>query len=488
MENITLLVVGMVVGLAAVNWVYFKIFRIAIDKNLVDNPDARKLQKRPVPVMGGVAVFFGIFAGQLTALAVEAIMGGHTMLRLMPVLSSLSLMLYVGALDDISGLTPSSRLAIEVLTVLGVVFATGLCVDTFRGMWGIGEFSWWLGVPLTVFAGVGIINAMNMIDGVNGLSSGLCMTCSCLFGVVFLKSGDMPNAILAFISVAVLIPFFLHNVFGLHSRMFIGDAGTMVMGMLQTWFVICMLGSGSAVSYFTKANGVNAVALATAVLSVPVFDTLRVMTMRMLHGVSPFRPDKTHLHHVFVNIGISHFVTAMCEIGLAVAVVAIWALSVCLGAGLEMQMYIVVAASVLLVWGTYAFLRYHVRRHTHFLHWLVAKGVITHMGRTEWWRRITDLLDAPCIDMVKDVSRMDEPSCGSARHTEWVPRMERDRKCILDFMKGRAEVVVTDLIANSGADPFNVYPVLLEEIRSGNVVVLKETESGKPEFVALAHQ
>ena len=303
-------VIGALVALIAVNWVYFKILTIAFRKKLVDNPDARKLQKRPVPVVGGLAVFFGVLFGLMAAaMCHNLFMPDVPNVSLFPVLCAMGVMLYVGAMDDLIGLTPLSRIVIETVSILAIIFGSGMCVDTFRGMWGIEAFSWWVAVPLTVFAGVGVINAINMIDGVNGLSSGLCIVCSLLFGVAFIRLHDVPNAVLAFTMAAAMIPFYIHNVFGLKSRMFIGDAGTMVMGMLMTWFLICLLSSKNDEAYYEADDRANLIAMSLAILSVPVFDTLRVMTMRMLKGKSPFKPDKTHLHHVFVNVGVSHFIT-----------------------------------------------------------------------------------------------------------------------------------------------------------------------------------
>ena len=142
-------------------------------------------------------------------------------------------MLYTGALDDIIGLAPKTRFIIEILVILGMILSTGICIDSLHGLWGVDDFSWWIGVPLTVVAGVGIINAINMVDGVNGLSSGLCITYCVLFGTLFVVIGDIPNAVLAFVMGGALVPFFIHNVFGDRSRMFIGDAGTMVMGIMM---------------------------------------------------------------------------------------------------------------------------------------------------------------------------------------------------------------------------------------------------------------
>ena len=159
------------VALTSVFWIYFKILRIAKEKNLVDNPDARKLQTEPVPVMGGIAVFFGVVSAVLVGCILTDCM------PLLPVLMAMVVLLYMGAMDDLVGFSQLSRVLAEVLVLVGMIYASGKCVDSLHGLWGLETFSWWIAVPLTVFAGVGIINAINMIDGVNGLSSGLCMTC-----------------------------------------------------------------------------------------------------------------------------------------------------------------------------------------------------------------------------------------------------------------------------------------------------------------------
>lgn len=379
----------------AVNWIYFKVLKIAKDKEIVDNPEARKLQKVPIPVMGGIAVFFGIVAGGLTGAVAMTISGEGGILLLLPIVASM-VMLYVGAIDDVVGLTPVSRLVIEVLVVLALIFASGRCVDSFHGLFFIKEFSWWIAVPLTVFSSVGFINAINMIDGVNGLSSGLCMVCSGMFGMAFVHSGDMANAVLAFSMVGSLFPFFMHNVFGKHSRMFIGDGGTMVMGVAMSWFVINLLYTGSFVSAMMRGRYYNMIAFCGAVLSVPIADTLRVMMMRMLKGRSPFSPDKTHLHHAFIKVGVSHSITALSEIFIDMMVVLIWALSVKVWhVGLVIQLLVVIVTGLILVWGTYAFLAYHIDRQTKTYNRLNRIGLATHLGHKNWWMKLQHWLDAP---------------------------------------------------------------------------------------------
>lgn len=482
------IIVPAIVSILAVNWAYFKILKIAKDKNLVDNPDARKLQKDPIPVMGGIAVFFGVTMGLLAGAVLKNCAGIPMMSPLLPVLAAMMMMLYTGALDDIVGLTPKSRLVIEVLTMLGLIYASGGCIDSFHGLWGVYGFSWWIAVPLTVFAGVGIINAVNMVDGVNGLSSGLCITCCVLFGAAFFRAGDYQNTTLAFVMAASLTPFLIHNVFGLRSRMFIGDAGTMVMGVMISWFVISTLRSDSPVVYYAAAKGVNMIAMALAIVSVPIFDTIRVMTMRMAHKKSPFSADKTHLHHIFIKLGVSHFITAVCEIVIDLIIFAIWAACVSMNVGYDCQLYIVIGAAMFFVWGTYGFLTYQANHHTEFLHKVTGFSVRTHLGRTDWWKRFTAYLDAPEDRLkTKMADRAEAPKKAARTFDLSDPNnyKEQDRKRIWDFSKGRAEVYVEDIKRNAGADPMRVYPIIHEEVLAGNMKVIKAGIWGTPEIISV---
>ena len=145
--------------------------------------------------------------------------------------------------------------------------------------------------------------------------------------------------VMAMLSVGSLIPFFLHNVFGKTSKMFIGDSGTLMMGTILSIFIFHILDTHSRVAYNYPNMGV--VAFTLSVLSIPVFDTLRVMTTRMLKGNSPFHPDKTHLHHLFIEIGFSHVGTAFFVNLLNLLNVACWLLSYQLGGSPTVQLFVV---------------------------------------------------------------------------------------------------------------------------------------------------
>ena len=373
-------------ALLLVGWIHPRLVKIALLKNIVDNPDARKLQRTPVPVLGGVAVFFGV------VIAIGCMSSVVDCSGLPVVIMAMMAMLYTGTMDDILSLSPGLRFVIEIVVVLLLIFVGGYCIDDFHGLWNIGRFSYWCAVPLTVVAAVGIINAINLVDGVNGLSSGYCIMACLIFGTLFFLAGEAPMTILAAVSVGALIPFFLHNVFGKTSKMFIGDGGTLVMGVVMSVFVIAILQNGSRVAAYVNPN-VGLVPFTLAVLSVPVFDTLRVMSRRILKGTSPFRPDKTHLHHMFIDLGCSHVATTLAILGVNMFVVLCWWALEASGFSIAVQLYAVIAVSLLVTSGLYHFMQWHICRDTRFMRAMRRLGYKTHISRTGiffWLQQVMD--------------------------------------------------------------------------------------------------
>lgn len=356
--NVLLPLVAFAVAFLSALWLHPKVVKVAKLKNITDNPDKRKLQREPVPVLGGTVVFFGI------ALGVGALSPYYELPGLMLMFTLMLLMLYTGTMDDILGLTPGLRFVIEILATLAVIYVGGYSIDNFHGLWGVGAITPWLGVPLTVVAAVGIINAINLIDGVNGLSSGYCIMSCAIFGGFFYLTDDMMMTILAAACIGALIPFFIHNVFGNRLRMFIGDGGTLMMGMVLSLFVLRVLdvdNDGVAeLSLNASVSGreFGLIPFTLAVLSIPVFDTLRVMTMRIVRGTSPFSPDKTHLHHAFIDMGFSHFATTLSILGLNLAIVICMLLLYMFGAGVCMQFLLVLVLALCFTVGVYAVSRH----------------------------------------------------------------------------------------------------------------------------------
>lgn len=377
--------VAFLISFFSVWWIHPQLVRLALAKVIVDNPGARKLQRTPVPVLGGVAVFFGI------SLALGCVSSFCDTDSLMVVFTLMTLMLYIGTIDDIMNLSFLLRFGVEIFGVLLFIYVAGCSINDFHGLWNMGVIPGWIAVPLTVFISVGIINSINLIDGVNGLSSGFCIMACAVFGFFFYLCHNELMMILAAICCGSLIPFFMHNVFGYSSRMFIGDGGTLLMGSVMSIFVIRILDVHSSSAAFAAA-GMGLVPFTMAVLSIPVFDTVRVMSMRIYRGGSPFRPDKTHLHHLFIDLGFSHAGATFCILSLNALVILLWWLLYRAGASIDVQLYAVVLLGLLFTFGLYISVE-KLDRKGKFFRMLRCWGVLSQIERKGFSLRLQKWLD-----------------------------------------------------------------------------------------------
>ena len=380
------ILIPFVLSMLSAIWIFPKVLRIALMKNIVDNPDARKLQRVPVPVMGGVAVMFGILVSLCICHAYVDCSD------LFNIIMAMLIMLYVGTIDDIIDLSPNTRFAVEILLTIMLICTGGYSIDHFHGLWGLGAVPSLVSVPLTILTVVGLINAINLIDGVDGYSSGYCVMACTIFGVFFYVSGDISMVMLASVCAASLIPFFFHNVFGRTSKMFIGDGGTLLMGIVMSIFVLNVLKSDTCCTLY-ESWGLGLVPFTLAVLSIPVFDTVRVMSTRILRRTSPFHPDKTHLHHLFISMGFSHIGTTISILTLNCLVLLGWYVSYKLGASVDVQLYIVIALSFLVTFALYATVRTCQRRSNALWHLLCRIGKATHIERKGLFLWLQHLVD-----------------------------------------------------------------------------------------------
>jgi UDP-N-acetylmuramyl pentapeptide phosphotransferase/UDP-N-acetylglucosamine-1-phosphate transferase len=236
--NLTLVaIIVTIVSLLTSAVVFPFALRFAQKNGIVDQPNARKLQRVPVPVFGGVVVYSGILVGG----AVLQLFYQSSMLTM--ILLAAMVMMMIGTWDDIKGLSAVTRLVVEVFLVGGFIATTGIYIDNFHGLWGLYQLDPLWAIPFSIFAGVGTINAINMIDGVDGYSSGYTMLACLCFAIAFHATWTPGMFCLTLISGAALLPFFMHNVFGARSRMFFGDGGTLMLGMLLTVLAFSSLSS-----------------------------------------------------------------------------------------------------------------------------------------------------------------------------------------------------------------------------------------------------
>ena len=403
MENTIVAIIVSLVSMAVSALVFPFALQFAKDHDIVDNPNARKLQRVPVPVMGGLVVYSGILMGCLLLMALRP--------EPIPILAwglvAMTVMLIIGMWDDMKELSATFRFIVEIGLVGAFIWKTGYYIDSLHGLWGVHEIEPWIGIPLSVFTGVGLINAVNLIDGVDGYSSGYGMLASVCFAVAFHSVWSMTMVFVASIVIGAMVPFFMHNVFGVRSKMFIGDGGTLMLGMLLVMFLFTALSSKSGCDGL-EARNVGLVAMSLAVLCIPIFDTLRVMTMRILRGKSPFRPDRTHLHHLFIDMGFSHLGAAASILMINLGVVVAWVVTWLLGAPVDVQFYVVVALGVAVTFVFYH--RMKVEQNggpldedgypagTALWHSFRKIGALSHREKGRLWRGLRWLMDSKMLN------------------------------------------------------------------------------------------
>lgn len=377
------------VALVASMLVFMPTLEIAKRKQIVDNPNARKLQKNPVPILGGVVIFFGISVGLMFFKTIFY----HS--ALLPVLAAMVTMLYIGTIDDIIDLSARFRIIAETAVAALLIYGSRSCIMNFQGLWGIETLPVAVAVPLTVLMIVGVTNALNMIDGIDGLLSGMgILACTCL-GVLAFLGHDYSTAALAAVTVGSLTTFLLHNVFGWDSKMFLGDGGSMLLGIIVSWMIIATLcGHFHLAEYRPMLEmSFSLIAFVLASVAIPVGDTLRVMAGRIVRGKSPFEADNTHLHHMFLRMGFSHIGTTICMTMMNAIIVAAMLVSWRSGVSIDGQLYIVILVTALLDGGTALLFSRHEGRDGKTARAIRAVGRFSHVERKGFWLWLQKIID-----------------------------------------------------------------------------------------------
>ena len=312
MENIILIIIGFLIASVMGQIIIPKILVISLRKRLFDVPDERKVHTHPVPRLGGVT-FYPTILFVLCIIMVWRIISGHlpnqvfTMEiagEMLALIAGLTLLYIVGIGDDLVGVRYRKKFLVQIFSSAFFPLA-GLYINNFYGLFGIYSIPMFVGIPLTMLLVIFITNAINLIDGIDGLASGLCMVAITLFGMSFAWHGSWMYALLAFASVGVLIPFFFYNVFGNANRghkIFMGDTGSLTLGFILSVMVVKYV--SVMVQESSRLDGAPVV-MAFSILLVPSLDVCRVVLNRFRRRVHPFKPDKSHIHHKFLNMGFT---------------------------------------------------------------------------------------------------------------------------------------------------------------------------------------
>lgn len=270
------------------------VFKMAILKDFVDKPNKRSSHTGSVPNIGGIIVFLAFVCSFLLFARFDICP------EFQYVLLGALLIFLVGIYDDLLEISPRKKLKGEMLGVLVLIVGGSFYISNFHGLFGCDSLTPWIGVPLTFIGLVGLINAINLIDGIDGLCSSVTLMDCLFFGLWFYFGGYVEYALLCGVLCAALVPFFFINLFGKRLKMFMGDSGALMVGFLLGAMAIkfCETDIRMTGQYAVSA----APGMVFSVLAIPVLDTLRLFISRWLKGVSPFRPDKRHLHHKLLTI------------------------------------------------------------------------------------------------------------------------------------------------------------------------------------------
>lgn len=274
------------------------IINVARAKHLYDEPNERTASKMIVPTLGGVAIFIG--------LTISTIIGtnGYAFNELKYLIAAIVIMFFVGLKDDILTISAKKKLYVQILTAVILVTLGNFRFTSFHGLLGIHEINYTTSLIVSVFTIIVLINAFNLIDGIDGLASGISMLTASTFGVWFLISGHYEYGIMCLGLVGSLAAFFLYNVFGNTNKIFMGDTGSLILGITMSIVVIKF----NEFNINTKAPFavLSAPAVSIGILIVPIIDTLRVFFIRISEGRSPFSPDMNHIHHRLLKMGNTH--------------------------------------------------------------------------------------------------------------------------------------------------------------------------------------
>ena len=302
-------------------------------------------------------------------------------------------------------------------------------INDLHGFWGIRRLPEMVSIPLSLIAGVGIINAVNLIDGIDGFCSSFGMMTCLVFAYIFYHVGDITMCTMAMVVIGGLVPFFFHNVFGRSSKMFLGDGGSLMLGTLLTLFTFNTLSADSPCSAIGY-SGLSLVALTLAILSVPVFDTLKVMLYRMSRGKSPFLPDKTHMHHLFIEMGFSHLATSAIIVLSNLILIGLLVLVWSLGMSMDGQVYFVIIMSLLFTWGFYFTMEGQRRKNdgegsTLYQSWC-KRGKATNISMTSLWQFLRRIVDSRFLAGKYSISVDGEEVPGEPEsHSRLDPRIPR---------------------------------------------------------------
>ena len=276
---------------------------VAKSRKIYDDPSQRKSHIRQIPTLGGVAIFAGF------TIAAGSFIDYNFVSSLQYILVASIVIFFIGIKDDVQSISPPKKLLGQILAALILIIPGKLYFSSLHGFLGIYHISVVSSLFLTLFVFIVIINSFNLIDGIDGLAASIGMLVTVFFGLWFYISGNIEYCLISTAMFGSLLAFFRFNVSDGKYKIFMGDTGSLIVGLIIVVQVI--LFNEKNIGYTSAFPIKSAPAVSFAVLIFPLYDTMRVFIIRMSRGRSPFAADKNHLHHCILKLGFSHAQSTM---------------------------------------------------------------------------------------------------------------------------------------------------------------------------------
>lgn len=427
-----------------------QILLIAFRKKLFDIPDERKIHRSLVPRLGGIAFIPVIFFASFLVIGINLTIGNGWILTstlgdIRPILFGFCgmLLLYlVGIADDLIGVRYRAKFLAQILCAL-MFLAGGIWLDQLHGALLLYGISPWIGYPLTILLVVFIINAINLIDGIDGLASGLSAMACLVYGVTYFMVEQYLYAMLAFATLGVLLPFFYYNVFGdatKRKKIFMGDTGSLTIGLILSLLSIRM----AMYPLDECVWQANPLILGFAPLFVPCSDVIRVYLHRVRNGRNPFLPDKNHIHHKLLAVGLTQRIS-MVSIMVATLVIVV--------SNIILSKYVNINILLLI----------------DILLWIAGNIWLSRLAKVKQANNEQDIIP---LNNVQEKQDMDYAKI--------------DQEKLVAFLSKEKSPVDVDKILNCAeVEPLRIYPLIYRLKAAGILEITEYDELGAPLYIKL---
>jgi len=311
---------------------------VAKKKRLLDKPDHRKKHVNVTPNLGGI----GIFSAFIFVSCIFNV--GFYFTGWNCILGASFLLFVTGLKDDLVAIDPYKKFLAQLVAAIIVVYLAGIRLENLQGFLGIHELPYLLSFLLSVIGITFVTNAFNLIDGVDGLAGSLSMLLFTFLGVLFAVNKNIGSAMLCFSIAGAVAGFLRYNI--APAKIFMGDTGSLILGFLASVMAISFVSKMSLLPATSPLSGLfkggnGSIVIALAAIIVPVYDTFRVFTTRILRGFSPFHADRTHVHHVLLDIGLNATQVAGTLVGVTAFFIAAATCMVSVGLNVTLAIFII---------------------------------------------------------------------------------------------------------------------------------------------------